>query len=391
MIAASVGIGTAENAYKAGAEACADALENLPDKKAHLLLVFGSISFDQDKLIEGVAAMAPGVPMVGCSTAGEISTEGLSTSKTVVIMAIHSDQMRVHTAAGHHILWNSRQAGAELASTIQYNSHNYASSALVFADVIAGGGEETILGLQDRLGMSFPLFGGAASDDLLFFETYQYLDGKVFSGSAVGVGFSGDYHIAGMLTHGFFPIGLSHKVTRSQGGTLYELDGEPAVSVYTDYFGEEHVGELREGLLSNLAVNYPLGVFLPGSSDAIIRTPVFVDRKGAMTFTAAIPEGSEVRLMISGKEEGLASAEAAAKDLLAALGGQKPKAVLIINSVARKKMLGLDADEEVHIIQNTIGRDVPMAGFYSYAQVGGPYTDRVPFHNGGILILALAE
>ena len=51
MIAASVGVGTGDDAYQAGLEASNVALSGLPNKKADALLVFGSVSFDQDKLI----------------------------------------------------------------------------------------------------------------------------------------------------------------------------------------------------------------------------------------------------------------------------------------------------------------------------------------------------
>jgi small ligand-binding sensory domain FIST len=110
-----------------------------------------------------------------------------------------------------------------------------------------------------------------------------------------------------------------------------------------------------------------------------------------MTFTAGIPEGSEVRLMISDVEEGLQTAELATRMLLKKLGGRKPKAVIVVNSVARKKMFGPRADEEIQTIQKILGRDVPMAGFYSYAQIGGQLGDKMPFHNGSLLIWAMTD
>ena len=108
-------------------------------------------------------------------------------------------------------------------------------------------------------------------------------------------------------------------------------------------------------------------------------------------FTAPIPQGAEVRLMISDIERGLEIAELAARGALEKLGGKKPKAAIIVNSVARKKMLGIRADEEIEVIQRVIGRDVPMVGFYSYAQIGGKIGEETPFHNGSLLVWLLAE
>ncbi len=392
MIAASVGVGTGSDSYMAGAEACNQALSGIPvGIKTHALIVFASTTLDQDKLIEGVSDTAPDAIIIGCSTAGEISSEGFSSEKSVVVMALSSDQMHFWPGIGSHILWNAHQAGEDFANTIQYNSHGYATSCLTFIDVLSGNGGATLSGVLDKFGEKFSVYGGAASDDLLFFETYQYLQNKAYRGSIVGMGLSGDYHAAGVIMHGFLPIGIARKVTRSEGTTLFELDGKPAASIYQEYFGEEHVSDLHGGLLSSLAIAYPLGVFMPGSNDVVLRNPVFVDQKGAMTFTSEIPEGAEIRLMISGIERALETAERAASEILKKLNGKKPKAVIIINSIARKKMLGFRASEEIEIIQRILGRDVPMIGFYSYAQIGERHGNQTPFHNGALLIWALAE
>lgn len=391
MITASVGIGTDLDAHKAGVEACTQALQGLPSGKADVLFVFGSTSFDQEKLIEGVTEMAAESLVIGCSTSGEISSEGYSAEKSVVVMAISSDQIKFWGGIGQHVLRNSKQAGEECANALEYASHGYISSALFFLDILSGNGDLMLEGAFSLLGKNFPLFGCAAGDDLLFYETYQYLGNKVYSGAIVGLGISGEYKIAGVVKHGFLPIGIARKVTKSEGTTLFELDGKPAVSIYEDYFGEEHLQELHEGLLPLHTIGYPLGIFLPESNNVMLRNPVFVDQHGAMTFTAAIPEGAEIRLMISDLERGLETAELAAREVLFKLEGRKPKAVIIMSSVARKIMLGVHADEEIQIIQNIIGRDVPIIGLYTYAQVGGQQGDEIPFQNGSLLIWALGE
>ena len=316
MIAASVGTGADGDAKKAGEEACIQALAGLPGNKADILFVFGAATIDQEKLILGVSSVGGKSLIVGCSTGGEISSEGFSRENSVVVMAIVSDQMKFWGGAGHHIVWNPKEAGQECINKLQYDSNGYITSALLFLDILSGNGDLTLSGAMGLLGANFPIYGGAAADDLLFYETFQYLNDKVYSGSVVGVGFSGEYHVAGVVKHGFLPIGIARKVTRSEGTTLYELDGKPAVSIYEEYFGAEHLKELREGLLPSLAVSYPLGVFLPESNDVVLRNPVFVDQHGVMTFTASIPEGSEIRLMISDLERGLETAEFAAKEVM---------------------------------------------------------------------------
>jgi hypothetical protein len=265
------------------------------------------------------------------------------------------------------------------------------TSCLTFLDVLSGNGDATLQAFLEKVGASFPTFGGAAADDMHYFETYQYLDKKAYRGSIVSLGISGDYTAAAVSGHGFLPIGIARIATRAEGTMLYELDGKPAASIYEEYFGEEHLTALHEGLLPSLAISYPLGVFTEESNDVMLRNPVFVDRQGAMTFASAIPLGAEIRLMISDIERGLETAATAAMELLQKLNGKKPKAIIIVNSVARKKMLGLRADEEIEIIQRIVGRDVPMVGYYSYAQIERQPGENLHFHNGSLLLFAIAE
>src|SRR2546430_16758265 len=53
-----------------------------PDAK--LLIVFGSHTYDPVALAEGIAAAAPGVPEIGCSTPGEIPPDGPAGSAGLV-------------------------------------------------------------------------------------------------------------------------------------------------------------------------------------------------------------------------------------------------------------------------------------------------------------------
>ena len=132
MIVSSVGVGTDADAHKAGAEACTQALSGLPENKASVLFVFGSVSYDQDNLIAGVSSVAPGTLIFGCSTAGEISSEGFSSERSVVILSIFSDQVKFWGALGNHLIWNSKLAGEELANKLEYDSHGFVTSALLF-------------------------------------------------------------------------------------------------------------------------------------------------------------------------------------------------------------------------------------------------------------------
>ncbi len=77
----AVGRSGAEDAYTAGLESSSEALVR---DDAKLLVVFCSDSYDLAELLVGINERSGGVPLIGCSTAGEISASGAGDASVVV-------------------------------------------------------------------------------------------------------------------------------------------------------------------------------------------------------------------------------------------------------------------------------------------------------------------
>src|SRR2546423_2869767 len=90
-----VGQSRAADAHAAGVEATRRALTGTDPR---LLIVFGAYDYDPVALARGVADTAPGVPVVGCSTSGEIAPDGPADG-TVVVTAIGGPGPVVSTPA----------------------------------------------------------------------------------------------------------------------------------------------------------------------------------------------------------------------------------------------------------------------------------------------------
>lgn len=390
MIAAGVGVGKGDDAFAAGQSAVEQAIAELPKKKADILLVFGSSKFDQAKLLRGVTKAASGVPFVGCSTAGELSSEGFFTEESVVVMALASEKLAFSLGLGKGIAADPLKAGLECVKTLRHASPT-TNSGLLFLDVVSGEGDTAVRSLRNELGHNYPIWGGAGGDDLAFQKTFQYMNGVVLSDAIVGLGISGAHHAVGVAMHGFLPVGRAWLVTKTSGRTLQGLDGKRASAIYEEYFGPEYFKELKTGALPALAVAYPLGILPPNSDEVLLRDPISFSDDGAITFTSPVPFGTPTRLMISDTARGLETVERAASEVARLLDGRKPKAVLVIDSVTRKRMIGRRNDEEIEIIQRVLGRDVPIAGYYGYAEIDGGKVGDASFHNGSVLIWALAE
>lgn len=397
-IQAGVGQSLQKDAYEAGIEACKQAIEKLGKKKADLVIVFSSVSLDPEQVIRGVRKASNNAPLIGCSDAGSITNTG-PVHDAVGVMAISSDQLTFYTGLGEGVKDGAREAGQAVAKEIQEKAKDPLKVFLMFPDVLTGNGADIVRGVLDVLGEHFPVLGGAAGDDFLFQKTYQYKDGKVASGAVAGVGISGDFVMGAGVRHGWMPIGTPMTVTKSKGSVVYELDNKPAVSIYEDYFGAK-AEDLRKEPLARMAITYPLGIKLLGLDEYLIRDPITVDDKGAITCAAEIPEGSEIRLMIGSKEKAVEAAEDAARKLMNDFKeeGATPKFVLMFNCIARAKLFGQRANDEIQAVMKIIGKDVPLLGFYTYgeqAPMGGEVNDlkkcNSKFYNETIVMLAVGE
>lgn len=397
MFKAGIGSSVGDDAYREGANAAQQAKDALQDAEPKLFFVFASSKYDQEKLVEGVKSVSENALIVGCSTAGEITTEGPTNKPSIAAMAIATDDVEFIADVGEHIKYNPREAGKEVAKKVKDKAGDI-DLFIMLPDVLAGNGADIVRGVTDVLGEFFPVVGGAAGDDFKFEQTYQYLNEKVHSGAVIGLGIKGNVKIGIGVKHGWMPIGLPRKVTKSKGAVLYELDGKPAVEIYKEYFGNELASELEKEKLARLAITYPLGMKIEGHDEMLIRDAISVDQDGSLTCAAEIPEGADIQLMMGSKEEAIKVAEEAAKNAMSQLGSAQPKAVIVFNCIARHKLFGEFSGEEIKAIQRAIGSNVPLIGFYTYgeqAPMGGEVKNinkcSPAFHNETVVICVLGQ
>lgn len=397
-IQAGVGLSNNKDSYHAGYEAAKTAIEKAGGKKPDFTIAFASIALDQNDLVRGIREASGGAPLIGCSAAGEITNAGPS-QKSLGVMAICSDELQFFTGLGKDVKNGAREAGQAVAREVKGKAGDALRAFIMLPDVLTGNGAEIVRGVLDVLGEHFPLVGGAAGDDFLFEKTYQYRDDEVTSGAVAGAGLVGNFSMGVGVRHGWMPIGIPMKVTKSEGAVVHELDNRPAVSIYEDYFGEK-AQSLREEPLARMAITYPLGIKLPELDEYLIRDPITVDENGAITCAAEIPEGSEIRLMIGSKEKAVEAAQDAARKLMEDLAADKslPSFILMFNCIAREKLFGQKAIDEIQAVQEIVGKNIPLLGFYTYgeqAPMGGEVKDlskcNARFYNETVVMFALGS
>lgn len=394
MIKAAVGLSqNLTDHQKAGFEAASQALEKLGGLTPSVLFAFSSVKYEQEKVLKGLREAAPRVLIVGGSAAGEI-TSWKTVFDGVNVLAVASDSIKFVSGVGQGVSKDSFKAGSLAALAVLKNAKGSKPDIFIMLpDGMTGNGAAIVDGVRSVLGENAPIIGGSLGDDYLFEKTFEYHEDEVLTDSVVGVGLYGKFAYGFGIKHGWQPVGLPLKVTKADGVKLQEVNGEPALKVYEDYFGKA-ASELVKEPLARMAYTYPLGLAVEGSDELLIRDPVIANEKGEITMAAAIPEGTMIRLMIGDRDVAIAAAKQAAKVALEQLKGADPKFILMFNCMARNRLLGVRCHEENEGVSKIIGEKVPMAGFYTYGEQGpllGKKGTPAYFHNETMTLIVVGE
>lgn len=360
-------------------------LQMLQAVQPDLLLVFGAMNW-LAPVADTLAKLFPSAIRMGCSTAGEISTQGVS-DNTCVVTAVHFERTRLVTSSTALVdMADSLPAGQRLAQQLPQAGLR---AVVVLGQGVAINGSALIEGLTSVLGKAMPLTGGLAGDAAAFRETWVLDNTGVHNDHLVCLGLYGE---ALSFTHGSFggwqPFGPARKVTRCTNNVLYELDGEPALEVYKRYLGE-HAKELpASGLL------FPFAMLGSDHTEmGVIRTILGVDEvTGSLTLAGDIDPTGYLRLMHANTDGLVDGAEAAAQAANVSLQGPGQSLALLVSCVGRKLVMGGRVDEEVEAVGAVFGQRSVLTGFYSNGEIS-PLTAHTDckLHNQTMTVTLLAE
>src|SRR2546430_1264898 len=346
------------DARVAGEQAARLALTG-PDAK--LLIVFGSHTYDPVALAEGIAAAAPGVPVIGCSTRGEIAPDGPA-ERTVVVTAIGGAGFSVATAEEDGLTGRQREAGAAVARCAAAVPDLEYKVLVLLTDGYARSQENILRGAYGVVGAGVPLFGGAAAADAPE-HSYQFHGTRVLRNGVVAATIASDAPIGVGISHGWRTVGEAMVVTGSDQARVYTLDREPALdrflrqldapaSVYDDPV------EFRRWMLTRpLGVQRRSGVAVKNIS----HDPDFEGRSiGGGT---EIVPGALVWATEGDAQSVLDAVEVACQNALDGLGDAEPIGLLTLSCLGCKAVLGSEGiGEEAVRIAKRAGR-APFPGF----------------------------
>jgi hypothetical protein len=381
----AVGRSSSSDARQAGADAADQALAS---QDAKLLVVFCSGSYDLPALLAGIRERSGEVPLIGCSTAGEIATDGPGDAG-VVVAAIGGDGFSVATEASTQASTRLREAGAEAATCLEKVAEQEHRVLMLLTDGLAGDQSEIVRGAYSVVGAAVPLVGGCAGDDLKMEATYQLHNDQVLTDAVVAAGISSDAPLGVGVRHGWRKVGEPVLVTRSADNRVYELDERPALDVYLERLEPPEEVSADGGAFTRFAQTHPLGLSSRQGEPQVrfVGGANFDDR--SLGCIAEVPQGGLAWFMEGDDESVLEATDAACRDALAALDGSRPLGIFAFDCIARRGVLGDHGIEaEIQRVAEN-GQGAPVAGFYTYGEiartsgVGG-------FHNQTLVVLAVS-
>ncbi len=357
------------------------------DNQVQLLMGFGPVESPPAAWFAEVAQRWPNATLIFSTAGGQI--EGAEVlDRGVVLTGWAFDKARAQVVALEGAgkvpcALLGRQLGEQVATKPELRH------VLVFVDGLLVNGAAFVSGLAEALPAGVTVSGGLASDGTDFVFTGIGVNGPATPGRVVAVALCGTSLAVGTgSVGGWEPFGPERLVTRAQGTTVFELDGERALDVYRRYLGTL-VAELPGS-----ALLFPLLLSSPHGGPTVVRTILGIDEEaGSLRFAGDVPQGHKVRLMRATNDWLLDGAAAAAREARAALDGVEPAAMLCISCVGRRALLRSRIEEEVDEVIQLSG-DAVVTGFYSNGEIapprGSPHGTAL-LHNQTMTITALGE
>ena len=277
------------------AEAVAEFVGMVDQPDAVIVVFFASSDYDLMRLENELKGRFKS-PVIGCTTAGEITPMGYSQG-TITGFSLASDELDVFPFLIPSLQTFDGTKTEGLVRSIQdrlEQTRKKSPEAGAFGLLLIDGlsiMEEQVTAILANAVEPVPIVGGSAGDDLKLKKTYVYFDGSFVSDAALITFF--------VTTLPFIPIKTQHfsatekrlVITKAspEKRIVYEINGMPAAEEYARVVGLD-VNDLTPLVFSE----YP--VMLRFGGEYYVRSIQKMNKNGSLTFFCAIDEGLVLRV-----------------------------------------------------------------------------------------------
>ena len=374
----------------AGYDLAAQIAAGLPGGPPDALIVFASSDNDYEALLNALDERCGARVMVGCSSAGEFTTDTAGTDRTSV-MALRAPDMRFSASVALELSADRSDAATQLVSGFDgLDSPEFRHrTALVLVDALAGHAEDLVDQLTVATGGMYQFVGGGAGDNGQFKQTHVFSGTKAYTNAAVALEILSNKPIGIGARHGWCASGAPLRVTESDQACVVSLNVAPAIEAF-----DEHAAATNQ----RFDHDDPLPFFLHNVVGVAtgeghkLRVPLGLSPEGAVMFAAEVPVGATTQVMSIEPTSAAEAAGAATRDAMKQVtqDGFTPKAALVFDCVATRLRLGNEFGKELDAVAKEL-KTVPFAGFNSYGQIVRAAGQFNGFHNCTAVVCVFPE
>lgn len=255
-----------------------------------------------------------GVPVFGCSSAGQITTDGYD-DQALLLLGFPRRNFRCASMLFRDLRPDHATAFAAEAQK-QAERFRHTAGWNRFALIVADGlskQEDLLVSTLDAVLGDVPIFGGSAGDGLKFERTFVLHDGEAHSNAAVLLLIETDLQFQGVAFDHFQPEGAQIVITSAdpEDRLVYEINGAPAAEEYARLVGCPTEALSPEVFAENpMMLRHNLTHYARAISDA--------KPGGALSLLAAIDDGliltlGKARGSLDALHEGLSTRDAAGR------------------------------------------------------------------------------
>lgn len=350
------------------------------------LLLFTGVGYDHGAILRVIEEAFPGVPLVGTTSAGEMSSIGGISDDSVLLVAFGGEGIGCSVGLVRDFAGPDVDTAAQARVALEAARKDLAAPAslcLTFPDGGRGGVQAFGQALDAALGPECMVLGGISARQLADRRPVrQFFGREVLIHAAPFMLLTGDIPSAMRLSRGWRPVGGLSRVTGVSGSVVSRIGDGTALEFYRRYLGPH----------AEPATELPLAVACEVKKDFYLRAPGFYSEDdGSIQFAAGVPEGTMVQLAEADRPGMLADIRARSRELAEeARGTFTPAGALLFSCSTRKDILGTRADEEVSQMVAALPPGTPVAGFYCFGELGPSARDLpLHLHNGSLVSLVL--
>jgi hypothetical protein len=349
-------------------------------------LAFVFLSVKQNRVAICTVLDDAGIAIYGATTNGEFVDEELGQgSAAILLLQLNPEYFTILFEEFRE--GNYREAGRWIA---QKALKRFAVPAfLISGSNMQTDAEQLLNGFEDIAGKQVNLFGGMAGDDYTLTEQFVFTNGKASNNGLVAIALDEDkLIIKGRATCGWKAVGTEKTVTKSEGNRIYTIDNLPALDIAAKFSGMSNLNIQNENLIMEMGTSLPM-LLQRENGEAVMRPVNTINWEDhSITCSGSVPQGSRIRFSLPPDFDVIEKVIEACENLKETEMAEAD-AVIVFNCAGRFITLGPLLSREIEGVRNVW--NVPMAGFFSFGELGRATHGNLEMHNMTSCCVAIKE